>query len=54
MFSLLLSGPPGTGNTALAHHIAQAIDRRLTVIRASDLLSRWIGGTEQAIAEAFT
>lgn len=51
--SLLLSGPPGTGKTALAHHFARALDRPLLVRRASDLLSKWVGETEKAIAEAF-
>ena len=52
-FSLLLTGPPGTGKTALAHHLAFRLERPLIVKRASDLLSKWIGETEQQIAEAF-
>ncbi len=51
--SLLLTGVPGTGKTALAHHFAQRLDRPLLVKRSSDLLSRWVGGTERLIAEAF-
>ena len=51
--SLLLTGVPGTGKTALAHTLAQRLDRPLLVKRASDLLSKWVGGTERLIAEAF-
>eukprot|EP00903_Cladosiphon_okamuranus_P001946 g1944.t1 len=51
--SLLLSGPPGTGKTAFAHHFAARLDKPLLTKRASDLLSKWVGGTERNIAEAF-
>lgn len=51
--SLLLTGPPGTGKTAFAHHLARALDRPLLVKRASDLLSKWVGETEVQIADAF-
>lgn len=51
--SLLLSGPPGTGKTALAHHFARRLDRPLLEKRASDLLSKWVGETEANIADAF-
>ncbi len=51
--SLLLTGPPGTGKTGLAHQLARSLDRPLLVRRASDLLSKWVGGTEANIADAF-
>lgn len=51
--SLCLYGPPGTGKTAFARWLAQKMGLDPLVKRASDLLSCWVGGTEQSIAEAF-
>jgi SpoVK/Ycf46/Vps4 family AAA+-type ATPase len=52
--SLLLSGPPGTGKSAFARHLAARLGLRPIQKRASDLLSRFVGGSEKAIASAFT
>ena len=51
--SVLLSGPPGTGKTLLAGEVAERMGRPLMVRRTSDLLSKWVGGTEANIARAF-
>lgn len=53
MGTMLFYGPPGTGKTALARHIAHMVDRECTVLRASDLLSPFVGVAEQNIAAAF-
>lgn len=50
---ICLFGPPGTGKTAWAHWLAGRLDRSLTVRRASDLLSKYIGESEQHIARLF-
>ncbi len=52
-FSMLLTGPPGTGKTALVGHVARGLDRPLHVKRTSDVLSKWVGETERNIADAF-
>ncbi|MBK1735865.1 hypothetical protein CKO15_11365 [Halorhodospira abdelmalekii] len=51
--SLLLHGLPGTGKTALAEHIAHRAGRELISRPASQLLSKWVGGTEQNLAALF-
>lgn len=51
--ALCFHGVPGTGKTELAHHIARQMDRELIVQSASDLLSKWVGETEQRIARMF-
>jgi SpoVK/Ycf46/Vps4 family AAA+-type ATPase len=50
---LCFYGPPGTGKTALAEHIAKSIDKPLIIRRASDLVSKFVGETEQNMAAMF-
>ena len=51
--SLCFYGPPGTGKTALGEHIAQALERPLIIKQASDLMSKYVGETEQHMAAMF-
>ena len=51
--SLCFYGAPGTGKTALAEHIAQALERPLLIKQASDLMSKYVGETEQHMAAMF-
>ncbi|MFM9917524.1 MAG: ATP-binding protein [Rhizobacter sp.] len=51
--TLCFHGPPGTGKTALAEHIAQQLQRPLMIRQASDLMSKFVGETEQNMARMF-
>jgi SpoVK/Ycf46/Vps4 family AAA+-type ATPase len=51
--TLCFYGPPGTGKTALAQHIAVSLGRPLIVRQASDLMSKYVGETEQNMAAMF-
>ena len=51
--SLCLSGPPGTGKSAFVRFLAERMGLEVEQKRASDLLSMWVGKTEQQIAAAF-
>jgi SpoVK/Ycf46/Vps4 family AAA+-type ATPase len=51
--SLCLYGPPGTGKTALGEHIARELQRPLMIRQASDLVSKFVGETEQNMAKMF-
>ena len=50
---LCFHGAPGTGKTALAEHIAKQLERPLMIRRASDLVSKFVGETEQQMAAMF-
>ncbi len=51
--SLCFWGLPGAGKTQLAEHIAIELDLPILARSASDLLSKWLGETEQHIAAMF-
>ena len=51
--NILLFGPPGTGKTEFVKYLGKALDRKVLVVKGSDLLSKWVGESEQNIAKAF-
>ena len=51
--TLCFYGAPGTGKTALGEYIAHALDKPLTIKQASDLMSKYVGETEQQMAAMF-
>ena len=51
--TLCFYGAPGTGKTALGQHIARTLDKPLIVKQASDLMSKFVGETEQNMAAMF-
>lgn len=51
--SLCFYGAPGTGKTAFVEVLADALDRELIARQASDLISPYVGQTEQNLAQLF-
>ncbi len=51
--SLLLSGPPGTGKSVFARHLADRMGLPVLQKRGSDLFGPFVGQTEAQIAGAF-
>lgn len=52
-FSLCLYGASGTGKSAFGEYLGNELAMPIIKKKCSDLLSMWVGGTEQNIAAAF-
>jgi len=50
---LCLYGAAGTGKSAFGRYIAETLNKPLLLKKGSDLISMYVGGTEQNIAAAF-
>ena len=52
-FNILFQGASGTGKTEYAKYLAQRLGKKLLVKRTSDILDKYLGGTEQNLASIF-
>lgn len=50
---ILLWGPPGTGKTLLAKAVAAQARANFIAINGPELMSKWVGASEQAVRELF-
>jgi transitional endoplasmic reticulum ATPase len=50
---ILLYGPPGTGKTLIARAIATELDARFFNVKASNIMSPWVGVAEKNFARLF-
>ena len=51
--NILMFGAPGTGKSEFCKYLGKELDRKVLVMKGSDILSKWVGGTEENIAAAF-
>ena len=52
--NLLMYGPPGTGKTEFVKYLGKELDRKVIVMKGSDILGMYVGQSEQNIANAFS
>ncbi len=50
---VMLYGPPGCGKTMLAKAVANESDANFIYVKASDLLSMWVGESEKHVRDVF-
>lgn len=51
--NLLLSGPSGTGKTEFVKYLGASLQTQVITRMGSDLLNKYVGGTERSIRQAF-
>jgi transitional endoplasmic reticulum ATPase len=51
---VLLYGPPGTGKTLMAKAVANEAQSNFISIKGPELLSKWVGESEQGVREVFS
>lgn len=51
--NILLFGPPGTGKTEFVKYLGKELDRKVLVVKGSDILCKYVGESERNIADAF-
>ncbi len=50
---ILFNGPPGTGKTTIARAVASLAGLHFYVLRANDVISKWVGESEKNLTKLF-